>query len=52
MTDLHDLLTNAYEALKDAHPYIENDTVRNTVGRVIVDIEEAFSECSELPPQP
>lgn len=48
MTDLHELLIRAYETLKDAHPYIDNDPVRNTVGRVIVDIEEVFNP-AELP---
>ena len=40
---IHDLLSAAYEALKDAHSYIDNDTVRKNVGRVILDIEEEFT---------
>jgi hypothetical protein len=48
---IHDLLSAAYEALKDAHPYIDNDTVRNNVGRVIVDIEEIMDSDGSLSTQ-
>ncbi len=41
-----EIINQALEAMRDAHPYVSNDTARNNMGRAIVDLDELLAGIS------